>query len=620
MSSTGDDELSDAGYQASQAFQNDPGHLSQLPPSAQAPSQLPSSPPLHSNASLDGANDEHVSDEGESDSSSEDRPNRFEGPAGTWRHYTEQERETAASLDQQRANDLGVHIYNAHALKSRNYSPTRASQTQPWKDKSHWLRRNEAGELPWHPDRNWTAWPLPANEVPRREEAFGVPIENLFDDAETLKKEESWVPSADLRDEIEALMLRKAKTRFRSRDWAVHEEPKIPSNPLETNSGVGGGEHQASSDSHSEEEEGGVQNLKAEATHLPRHQQQHRHYQPAFLADDDQASALLRPTVRHIVSKFDDLLIGLHESRQGQRQRAPFSRSRSRPSRSRSNSKPAATSPQSEDRLRSSERQGSVRYGSHGEESELDDDFEDAVSGDGEAQSTEKRRRRPSGRSKKELGLRDWSEVLGVAALTGWDQTVVDRTARRCAALFGEKMAMRFMPEMPVDKEKDEVVEYFPETIPPLGSDESEQDEEEGEALSTVDKGQQIKQAGWQCPYENCARHHEVYEQRWRWREHLKRTHKLDRQQIEEVEAELKEARDSHIAVDDGPDVEGGQEEEIEIDDEDALVGSVHVDGFLKPLLGDYGRGTDKKTRRRRSTAERGSSKRARLAETAEDD
>lgn len=100
----------------------------------------------------------------------------------------------------------------------------------------------------------------------------------------------------------------------------------------------------------------------------------------------------------------------------------------------------------------------------------------------------------------------------------------------------------------------------------------------------------------------------------------MKRTHKLKRQQIEEIEAELKEARDSHIAVDDGPDVEGGQEEEMEIDDEDAFVGSVHVDGFLKPLLGDYGRGADKKTRRRRSTAERGSSKRARLAETAEDD
>ncbi|RMZ14219.1 hypothetical protein D0862_02086 [Hortaea werneckii] len=568
MSSTGDDELSDPGSQASQTLQNDPGIPSQPPTSAQPPSQLPSSPPLYSNASLDGANDKRVSDDGgESDSSSEDRPNRFEGPAGTWRHYTEQERETAASLDQQRANDLGVHLYNAHALKSRNYSPMRAAEIQPWKDKSHWLRRNEAGELPWHPDRNWTAWPLPANEVPRREEAFGVPIEHLLDDAETLRKDESWVPSADLRDEIEALMLRKAKARFRSRHWAVHEEPHVPPNPPETTSGVDGGDDEAGSDSHSEEGEAGVPTFKAETTRLPQYQQQH-HYSPAFLADDDQSGALLRPTPRP----------------------------------------------------RLSEKRGNVDNGSHGQDSENDENYEASTSGDDEAQSVEKGRRRRSGQSKKELGLRDWSEVLGVAALTGWDQTVIDRTARRCAALFGEKMVMRLMPEMPVDKINDEVVEYLPETIPPLESGDSEQDEEVGEAVSSMAKGQQVNKSGWQCPYENCARHHEVYEQRWRWREHLKRTHKLNRQQLEEFEAELNQAGDSFIAPVAGVSVESGQEEEMEMDDEDALVGSVHVDGFLKPLLDDYGRGTDRKTRRRRSTAGRGNSKRARLAESAEND
>ncbi|KAI7546282.1 hypothetical protein KC316_g14776, partial [Hortaea werneckii] len=263
---------------------------------------------------------------------------------------------------------------------------------------------------------------------------------------------------------------------------------------------------------------------------------------------------------------------------------------------------------------------GNVDSGSREQESEHDDNYEASTSGDDEAQSVEKGRRRPSGQSKKELGLRDWSEVLGVAALTGWDQTVIDRTAQRCAALFGEKMAMRFMLEMPVDKVNDKVVEYLPETIPPLESEDSEQDEEVGEAVSSMDKGRQVKQGGWQCPYENCARHHEIYEQRWRWREHLKRTHKLNGPQLEEVEAELNQGRDSRIAVDAGPDVDGGQEEEMELDDEDALVGSVHVDGFLKPLLGDYGRGTDRKTRRRRSTAERGSSKRARLAESAENE
>lgn len=390
-------------------------------------------------------------------------------------------------------------------------------------------------------------------------------------------------------------------------------------NVSETASGMEGGDDRPGPDSHSDEEEGGVQTFKAETTHMPRHQQQH-HYSPAFLADDDQAGALLRPSVRHIVSKFDDLLIGLHESRQGHRQRAPFSRPRSQPGRSRSNSKPAAASSQSRPRPRSSEKRGSVDNGSHGQESEHDDNYEASTSGEDEAQSVEKGRRRPSGQSKKELGLRDWSEVLGVAALTGWDQTVIDRTARRCAALFGENMAMRFMPEMPVGNGKDEVVEYLPETIPPLESEDSEQDEEVGETVSSIEKGQQFKKGGWRCPYENCARHHEAYDQRWRWREHLKRTHKLKGQQLEEAEAEHNQTTDSHRAPDAGPDVDGGQEEELEMDDEDALVGSVHVDGFLKPLLGDYGRGTDRKTRRRRSTAERGSSKRARLAESAEDE
>lgn len=98
----------------------------------------------------------------------------------------------------------------------------------------------------------------------------------------------------------------------------------------------------------------------------------------------------------------------------------------------------------------------------------------------------------------------------------------------------------------------------------------------------------------------------------------MKRTHKLNGQQMEEVEAELNQHGDSHIAVDAEPDVDGRPENEMEIDDDDALVGSAHVDGFLKPLLGDYGRGTDKKTRRRRSTVERGRSKRARLAESGE--
>lgn len=41
------------------------------------------------------------------------------------------------------------------------------------------------------------------------------------------------------------------------------------------------------------------------------------------------------------------------------------------------------------------------------------------------------------------LGLRDWSDVLGMAALKGWDPNVVKRAGKRCAELFDEEMGFR---------------------------------------------------------------------------------------------------------------------------------------------------------------------------------
>jgi len=49
------------------------------------------------------------------------------------------------------------------------------------------------------------------------------------------------------------------------------------------------------------------------------------------------------------------------------------------------------------------------------------------------------------------MGLRDWSDVLGVAAMQGWDRAVVDAAAGRCAALFGEGMDFRVVDGVEVD-------------------------------------------------------------------------------------------------------------------------------------------------------------------------
>jgi hypothetical protein len=54
-----------------------------------------------------------------SDELYERRPNRWRGPAGTWRSMTEGDRQVHTSLEDLKKQDLAVHLYNAFALKTR---------------------------------------------------------------------------------------------------------------------------------------------------------------------------------------------------------------------------------------------------------------------------------------------------------------------------------------------------------------------------------------------------------------------------------------------------------------------------------------------------------------------
>jgi hypothetical protein len=49
----------------------------------------------------------------------ETRPNRWTGPGSTWRDLTAEERQTYAALKGVENRDLGVHLYNAFALKQQ---------------------------------------------------------------------------------------------------------------------------------------------------------------------------------------------------------------------------------------------------------------------------------------------------------------------------------------------------------------------------------------------------------------------------------------------------------------------------------------------------------------------
>lgn len=51
------------------------------------------------------------------------RPNCWTGPPSTWRNFTKDERDLWQSMERLRNEDLGVHLYNAFALKRQGREP-----------------------------------------------------------------------------------------------------------------------------------------------------------------------------------------------------------------------------------------------------------------------------------------------------------------------------------------------------------------------------------------------------------------------------------------------------------------------------------------------------------------
>ncbi|KAK0247476.1 hypothetical protein LTS09_017354 [Friedmanniomyces endolithicus] len=472
------------------------------------------------------------------DDSEEQRENRFNGPASTWYDHTREERGLAASLDQQRANDLSVHLYNTHALKGRLRDPQLAAAAKPWQSKRNWLRVDEEGKVLWHPDPQWTAWPLPASDVPRRGEVFGVSPRDVDEDG-TYRKSEHWRPSADLEAEIQALMLKKAKERFRQRLWADAKDD------------LTAGDVQIKRENQNRDDRSGSGFQETKPSRLLHAAK----CQPVLHADDDEAAMITRPTAPS------------HSSTRG----------------------------------RTRIKVETSIAGSGEESSNVDSDNDDK-----EATTMLKNEQRGnSQRSRHELGQRDWSDVLGIAALVGWDQAVIDRAARRCASLFGEGMAFRTMPVTAADCPEDVVVEYRPDMIPAMVDSDVETGSEERESTAP---------AVYVCPYQDCSRHSEGYPKLWRWREHLRRGHKLSKRQIADIEerqgyvkpasrslsAEASSIRDASEAD------EVGDEMTSNFDSSDSdMVGGVHNDGFLQPISGAaLGRGPDVRPSRRRNADE----------------
>ncbi len=226
-----------------------------------------------------------------------------------------------------------------------------------------------------------------------------------------------------------------------------------------------------------------------------------------FSADEDLCASLLQRSIRAILPKLDKLLLALHSSRQGQQETRIIRK-----------------------RKRSSESVSSSDESTIDENEHRDSPISNAASTE-EHESQKKRRNYV-----RKLEPRDWSEVLGTAALIGWDDASLQGAAQHCSSTFREDMVFAKLRE---DSEisRHSLDKHFASQKP------SElEDIKEKWSLETLI-----------CPHEDCPRHDEKFTAIKKLSRHIRQVHDWDPTLHHLPETKLK-------------------------------VGGIHVDGFMCPI------------------------------------
>ena len=564
------------------------------------------------------------------------RPNRWTRPPSTWQSLTAQERGLEASLVELRNRDLSIHLYNSFSLKSRarKYRESKSPQsgTSPFRENQepdeHAETRKDAEDLAgreWAPSRVWTAWPLPPDQVPRQDERIGPDNE---DDLFTFKRSEKERPSRELEHVLMGIVLKFAKERWQGREIAsggetFQEEPS-DGEQMEVQklkrSKRGGESHEEDLIDYGIAD--GSQGNAVRESSQPTPEK--TILVPIISADDEHSRDLLRPSIRHTLSQLDTTLMALHHARQTCHRYATDSEcSSDDDGRARSAVSQPETVPEKKpvgrprkfenltSRPRSIEDQVSEpinadlvrakkthrgRPRKHYEilEGETQEEYlirvariqkkplptfisTRAISREQCSELSLIKGRR--GRRKREkLGTRDWSEVLGSAAIVGLPPDVIARATQRCANLFGECMTMRHLTDTPAGAEESHILTtYVPEKIPDLslqsqsGPEENSEEDMDTEPEPRRPKKYLPKQHTYTCPIEDCWRQVQGFSVRSRLLRHLKGFHKMSENEAIDI---LDESKEIH--------------------------GGVHVDGFLKPIKNISGvRGPDKHSRSR---------------------
>ena len=425
------------------------------------------------------------------------RENRYFGPASTWLSWTEQERTVIQSLDRVRSLDLSVHLIKAAGLKrkaqtingpegkrnrkGKENAESKLSCTDEDDGIDHSSGRKSRISLP----KSWTAWPMPPEQVPREEL-----LPYIFDNGRRRVDFDNR-PSANLEEWLIATATRIARETWKAR-WGGGEMLK-PILKREKAADAETKSEPAAATEHSIEVEGEGQNVAHEGPIRPPAQSgpepvmfysqpipsfeksssldsaeddnesdTSSNLQPEPIGDDEKASRYFIPSARHILSKLDDLLLGLHKTRYAYAAR-PYGRANGKTSQSQ-------TPDESHSRGRSvRSRSLSRRRGRNARSSSANTDV--SLASVLSVTSSGRRSRRVEN-----LGLRDWSDVMGMASLIGWDPAIIERASERCARLFRENMLFRTFYEGDV---KQSVESQFTERLADARDGLAESDEEE---------------------------------------------------------------------------------------------------------------------------------------------
>jgi hypothetical protein len=529
-----------------------------------------------------------------SDSATDARPNRWTGAASTWNTLTEQEQGLAASLDQLRNQNLSLHLYSAFGLRqsARKFKESRRKKARDDAVENNATVEDEDEDegREWAPPKTWTAWPLPPDLVPRAGEHVGPEDP---DEVFTLKRKEMPRPSRELEEVMVGVTLKIAKERFESREL-VESDDEMPSvatyKPVTNEEGLG--------------ELDGEQLLIKESSEPPP---KPTILTPIVSANDDRSRELLRPSIRHALSKVDEVLMALHYARSmcqqynswsdgntdSESQASSTYRARSKPRgrprkfanlASRPKEPVQDNVPQVEIPTRKTSRRGRPKKIHEPLKGETNEEYlvrvarlqkkplpsfapplknKITVPSDDSTRNTRPRkmtREQLKGPRQRRLGLRDWSEVLGTAALVGFPPEVIARATQRCSNLFGESMIMRTIVEAPFSATNAEhEIIYQPEEIPSFSctssENESGQDEPLESNLRIIPGRKHTRASAYQCPVEKCPRKAEGFEYELNLKRHLRKAHKMTEKEADAL-----------------------------ITNDEATHGAVHVDGFLKPV------------------------------------